>query len=117
MLGGEWGGGHEREPGVILRIQERGRVESATHILSFKLHTQGHTHITARPLELGFSRGQGSRELNWSLSEKGVGGERKIDSQEDVEWSSEDGLSEDATEPHSENVCNLGRGREDTQRL
>lgn len=117
MLEGEWGGGRERETGLILRIQERGGDGSATHTLSFKLCTQSHTHITARPLELGFSRGQGSRELNWSLSEKGVGGERKRDSQEDVEWSSEDGLSKGATDPHSENVCNLGRGREDARHL
>lgn len=48
---------------------------------------------------------------------KGVEGERKRDSQEDVEWSSKDGLSEEATEPHSEDVCNLGKGREDTKHL
>ena len=86
-----------------------------TRSASSSVHS--HTHITARPLELGFSRGQGSRELNWSLSEKGVGVERKRDSQEDVEWSSEDGLSKGATDPHSENVCNLGRGREDARHL
>ena len=44
MLEGEWGGGRERETGLILRIQERGGDGSATHTLSFKLRTQSHTH-------------------------------------------------------------------------
>lgn len=55
---------------------ERGGDGSATHTLSFKLRTQSHT--SQRGLwSWGSPEARDPGELNWSLSEKGVGGERK----------------------------------------
>lgn len=111
MLGGERTGGDKRASGTFLGSPVQERDCDSTHTLRFglrKLSAQGRACGTEEgPLGLRSSRGQDSQGLKAEPKQgKGLGREEG-DSHEDVERPPEDRMSEEACEPHPEDVWDL----------